>query len=172
MMPSPKPPARWVKTSLCAAGILLVMGLIAPAPLAADRRSKEVAADLRFAREMAEQRLWREAIFRWERVLAALPPDSEEAGRVLNNVAVAAEALGKFEKARGAYEKAVTLTRDREIAANFELFERAHPRPQPDAAGAPKDAVPAEPAEPGGAGAQGDAGEQREARQEQEVEGS
>ncbi len=123
--------SEWLVSSAPRAAVLflaaasLAAGALAAGALAAEpRRSPD--ADLKFAREMASQGLWREAIFRWERALAALPPGSENAGRVLNNIGVAAEALGQHDRARAAYEKAAALTRDKEIVANYELFRRAH----------------------------------------------
>ena len=114
---------RWFlpAASLLAGGILLGGALLAEAasPPSA-RSSRQIEADLRFAADMAAQGLWREAMFRWERVLKDRPSDP----RILNNVAVAAEALGQLDKAKEAYEKAAALSKDRQVAANYELFLR------------------------------------------------
>ncbi len=95
------------------------------------RSRREIQEDLKFAADMAASGLWREALFRWERVLRDRPDDP----RVLNNIAVAAEALGQWEKAEEAYAKAASLAKDRQIAANYELF-RHRQSPAPSGPGA------------------------------------
>lgn len=77
--------------------------------------------NMEFAAEMAEKGLWREALYRWQRVLDEHPEDP----RVLNNIAVAHEALGQRDEARRAYEKALSFTSTSEISANHALFERS-----------------------------------------------
>jgi len=61
---------------------------------------------LRFAADMAVQGNWREADYRW-RQLAAV--DASNAN-VTNNLAVAAEAVGRFDEALELYDKAVALS--------------------------------------------------------------
>lgn len=114
------------------ASVLLPGG---PITLAATppRPERKIEADLKFAGEMARQGLWREAMFRWERVLADRPNDA----RLLNNIGVAAEALGQFEKAREYFLRALAVSKEKEIAVNYQLFRRAHP---------PKPSSPEEPA--------------------------
>jgi Flp pilus assembly protein TadD len=112
-----------VTVAVAAAAILFVLCAF-PASSAADKtgRSRRVIeADLRFGAEMAVQGLWREALFRWERVLADRPDDPH----VLNNMGVAYEALGDFAKAREVYARAASLSRDRQIASNLALFQKA-----------------------------------------------
>lgn len=60
---------------------------------------------LRFAAEMAQKGNWREAKFRWERAAASQPEDPQ----ILNNLAVASEALGEPERARDLYARALAL---------------------------------------------------------------
>jgi len=121
-----------------------------PAPSKADREvAARIAKDLEFASEMVRKGLWREALFRWERVLAQRPGDP----RLLNNVAVAREALGDREGARQAYERALALTTERPIEDNFIYFRRGDPSPDPAGSGevvapAPDGAAPAPPAPP------------------------
>lgn len=74
---------------------------------------------MRFGAEAAERGLWREAMFRWERVLKTDPDNP----RLHNNLAVAYESLGHFDQARQEYEAARRLDPDsREIRNNFEAF--------------------------------------------------
>lgn len=89
-----------------------------------ERSQRELREELAFAAEMARQGLWREAAFRWRRVLAARGDDA----RLWNNIAVALEATGDIDAARAAYEKALGISREPEIEANFRLFLRAHDR--------------------------------------------
>ncbi|MBP7146041.1 MAG: tetratricopeptide repeat protein [Acidobacteria bacterium] len=93
----------------------------APAAIGAPR----VEQDLEFAGQMAEQGLWREAIFRWERALESRPGDS----RLLNNIAVAHEALGEWDQARASYEQALAVARDPKIEANYQLYRQRQPQP-------------------------------------------
>lgn len=93
------------------------------------RSRRQIAEDLKFAADMAASGLWREAMFRWERALQDRPDDP----RILNNIAVAAEALGLMDRAKEAYAKAASLSKDRQIAANYELFRHRQAAPQPDA---------------------------------------
>lgn len=117
------------------------------APAKADRETAaRIAKDLAFASEMARKGLWREALFRWERVLAQRPEDAH----LLNNVAVAREALGDREGARQAYERALQLTTERQVEDNFVYFRRGDPPPEPElpgegTSGPSSDAPPAAP---------------------------
>lgn len=76
--------------------------------------------ELRFASRMAGQGLWREALFRWERLAGEIPADP----RLWNNIAVAREALGDIEGARSAYRKALDLEPETHIQANAALQAR------------------------------------------------
>lgn len=135
---------RILRRGLAATFACLVAAIcIAPDPLAASRRdggrsARAVTADMAFAAEMAEGGLWREALYRWERALVDRPDDP----RVMNNIAVACEALGQFDRARALYAQASTLARDREIRSNRQLFERARSRRAESAPGAPAPSSP------------------------------
>lgn len=123
----PSPPVRRrAVVFLVAAAVLLCFG---PGVMARGkgppRRPKvDVRTELRFAAKMAKQGLWREALFRWERVLRVRPDD----GKLWNNVAVAREAIGDRDGAREAYQQAAKLSGDRKILANQALFLRAQQR--------------------------------------------
>ena len=76
---------------------------------------------LTFAADMAKRGNWREALYRWERIAREKPGNS----RILNNLAVAHEALGEPEIAYDYYARAVELSPDDErIEANQLRFER------------------------------------------------
>lgn len=77
---------------------------------------------LRFGAEMAKKGNWREARFRWEQA-RALEPDN---ARILNNLAVAHEALGDAAGARSLYQKARTFSQgDPHVAGNAARFEHS-----------------------------------------------
>jgi len=74
-----------------------------------------------FAADMAERGNWREASFRWKRLIDQGGPDA----KVLNNMAVAAEANGEMEQADEFYGQAVELAGgDPEIRENYRRFNR------------------------------------------------
>lgn len=77
---------------------------------------------MRFAAEMAASGNWREALFRWERAVADRPEDA----RLLNNLAVAREAMGENDVAAELYERALALAPDdrtiSDNAARSKLF--------------------------------------------------
>jgi Tfp pilus assembly protein PilF len=78
-----------------------------------------VKQQMRFAAEAAQQGLWREAAFRWEKILKEEPDNA----RVHNNLGVAYESMGQFERARKEYEEAKRLAPDnKEIRGNFAAF--------------------------------------------------
>lgn len=109
---------------------------------------------MRFGAEAAQRGLWREAAFRWEKVLKSDP----ENPRLHNNLAVAYESLGQFDRARGEYEEARRLDPgSKEIRNNLESFRElcktlkicsGEGTAAPDATPAPGPSP-----EPGGAGA-------------------
>jgi hypothetical protein len=76
---------------------------------------------LEFAADMAKRGNWREALYRWEGVAAKRPEDP----RILNNLAVAHEALGEPDTARGLYDRALRVSRgDERIETNQIRFVR------------------------------------------------
>jgi len=90
---------------LLAGGSLAVAALLLPVtPTWGQQRNAKQA--LRFAASMAESGNWREARYRWELVREAQP----ENPRVLNNLAVASEALGQIDDARDFYDRALALS--------------------------------------------------------------
>jgi tetratricopeptide (TPR) repeat protein len=79
----------------------------------------EVGSQLRFGTKMAERGLWNEALFRFRQAERLEPGNA----RVLNNVGVALEAVGKFEEAQTAYRRAAELDpRNNEVKKNLTRF--------------------------------------------------
>lgn len=96
---------------------------------------------LRFGTEMAKEGNWREAKFRWEQALARQPDDP----RLLNNLAIAEEALGAPDRARELFARASASgdSRIRDNAMRSSLFWSRSSDPGPASAAA--SAAPAEP---------------------------
>ena len=83
------------------------------------------SSQLDFGVQMAKTNLWREALFRFERAVT-LDPDNAMA---LNNLAVAYEGIGEFEKARDAYSRALRLDRSNQhIQKNYSRFVEFYSR--------------------------------------------
>jgi len=81
-----------------------------------------------FAHRAAQAGLWREALDRWQR---ADELAHEDPG-ILNNLAVAHEALGDTLLAQALYERAVALDPDDdELRDNLLAFRKAHPELYP-----------------------------------------
>lgn len=99
---------------------LLVAGLVELAgakPVSA--RDSAGEAQLNFGVKMAQQGLWNEALFRFHQAEKAEPANA----RIRNNLAVAYEATGDFEKALGYYKQALeTAPNDRTMRGNYARF--------------------------------------------------
>ena len=86
-----------------------------------------IGAELEFGRRAAEFDLWREAIFRWEKVVTQDPQNAA----ATNNLAIAYESVGDYEKAKDLYQKARDLDEDsREIRKNYKRFVSFYKRHQ------------------------------------------
>ena len=107
------------------------------------------ADQINFGVRMAERGLWSEALFRFEQAQRMGGSNDAE---VLNNLAVAHEALGRFDDALGFYRQALALAPgNRDLKANYDRFVsfyesfRAQAQPAGEQAGAAAGAAPAEP---------------------------
>jgi len=105
---------------LLAGGVLAVASLLFPVTTALGGKA-ELKQILRFAADMAQSGNWREARYRWETADREQPDNP----RVLNNLAVASEALGETDQARAYYDRALALSDDDErIRDNRNRFLR------------------------------------------------
>jgi Flp pilus assembly protein TadD len=103
--------------------------LLTAALLAAGCGHRARVADYRdHAYRAAQIGLWREALDRWERADELAPGDPG----IVNNMAVAHEALGDTPAAKELYERAVALAPDDDdLRENLLDFRRAHPELYP-----------------------------------------
>jgi tetratricopeptide (TPR) repeat protein len=82
-------------------------------------RTNQAAAQLAFGVDMARRGLWKEALFRFQEA-EKLDPENP---RIQSNLAVAAEAAGKFDQALEYYKKALQLApNDKGIRTNYTRF--------------------------------------------------
>lgn len=84
---------------------------------------------LDFGVDMARRGLWSEALFRFRRADQLEPGDP----KVLNNMAVAYEALGQFERALDFYQKAIEADpTNRDLRRNYSRFVEFYRAFRPD----------------------------------------
>jgi hypothetical protein len=104
--------------------VVLVLALSGPSALAANPRN-EAKALVQFGIEVAQKGLWKEAMYRWERAVEVDPTYAA----AFNNLAVAYEHEGLFEKARKAYDTAMSLDpKSASIRQNYEFFKEINDR--------------------------------------------
>ncbi len=108
--------------------VLVVTAILAGALAGCSSRRLDLtqsATQMQFGVRMARANLWREALFRFER---AVQIDPENAA-ALNNLAVAYEGIGEFEKARDAYARALRVDKSNQhIQKNYSRFVEFYSR--------------------------------------------
>jgi Flp pilus assembly protein TadD len=105
--------------------LVLLAALAAFAPPAyADARS-DAKAQVDFGIKVAQNGLWKEATYRWEKAVQIDPTYAA----AWNNLGIGYEHDGRFEEARQAYEKAVKLDpKNILIRQNYDLFKEINDR--------------------------------------------
>ncbi|MGH9371944.1 MAG: tetratricopeptide repeat protein [Vicinamibacterales bacterium] len=105
--------------------LLFAFVLQASAVVAEDRGAAKEQVD--FGIKVAQNGLWREALYRWERAVDLDPTYAE----AWNNLAIAYEHAGRFDDARKAYETAIKLDpKNMLIRQNYDLFKEINDRTQ------------------------------------------
>jgi Tetratricopeptide repeat len=100
-------------------GTLIVLALLLATGCSHQSDLSRPASQDNFGVQMARMNLWREAMFRFERAIEINPGDAH----AHNNLAVAYEANGDFEKARKEYLEALKLDRTNPyIQKNYSHF--------------------------------------------------
>ena len=105
---------------------VVVAGLLAVVaqPAFADARS-DAKAQVEFGIKVAQNGLWKEATYRWQRAVEIDPTYAA----AWNNLGIGYEHEGRFEEARQAYEKAVALDpKNILIRQNYDLFKEINDR--------------------------------------------
>jgi Flp pilus assembly protein TadD len=90
------------KLSLVMSAVVLAMTACA----SGGAPSRQADDQLGIGTKAAERGYWQEALFRFERADQARPDDAE----ILNNMAVALEALGRYDDALAAYKRALEIS--------------------------------------------------------------
>ena len=98
--------------------LALVVAALLPAIAEAAKRPS-ANAQMEFGVKMARRGLWSEALFRFQRADSMEPNNA----KTLNNLAVAYEAVGKFEEALAHYQKALRASpSSRDLKKNYSRF--------------------------------------------------
>ncbi|PYT07844.1 MAG: hypothetical protein DMF49_06905 [Acidobacteria bacterium] len=124
-----------MKRSLTALIALALAPLLAPPALAAGEEGspaaksamspRQLREQISFGADMAQKGNWREAMFRWKRVLEQEPNNP----KLHNNLAVAYETLGDYSRAEEEYKIAMKGGPDlKEVRQNYTLFRNFYDR--------------------------------------------
>ena len=100
-------------------GLLLALLAGYPALAAKDDDPPTLEKEISFGVKMAQRGLWNEALFRFKRAAEFRPDDA----KVLNNLAVAYEAVGQYDNALLAYQEALRAdAANQELKRNYSRF--------------------------------------------------
>ena len=100
------------------------LAAFAPPSAAADARG-DAKAQVEFGIKVAQNGLWKEATYRWEKAVQIDPTYAP----AWNNLAIGYEQEGRFDDARKAYEKAIELEpKNQMIRQNYDLFKEINDR--------------------------------------------
>jgi Tfp pilus assembly protein PilF len=116
-------------------GFATALVLVLPAAAAGADKAPRAQGQLDFGVDMAKRGLWSEALFRFRQAEKL----GDDRSSVLNNIAVAYEALGQFEAAQDYYKKALERDpRNAGLKRNYSRFVEFYQSFKPDqpAAGA------------------------------------
>ena len=104
--------------------VILAALAVFPPSAYADARS-EAKSQVDFGIKVAQNGLWKEATYRWEKAVQVDPTYAA----AWNNLGIGYEHEGRFEEARQAYEKAVKLDpKNILIRQNYDLFKEINDR--------------------------------------------
>lgn len=104
--------------------LLATLAVIGVPAAAGDARS-EAKSQVEFGIRVAQNGLWKEATYRWEKAVKIDPTYAA----AWNNLAIGYEQEGRFEDAQKAYERAVALDpKNLYIRQNYDLFKEINDR--------------------------------------------
>jgi Tfp pilus assembly protein PilF len=113
---------------------ILALSLLLAASVEAREKAPRAQDQVQFGVDMAQRDLWSEALFRFRQ--AERLGDNRAA--VLNNIAVAYEALGLFDQAQAYYKKALDVDpRNVGLKRNYSRFVEFYQSFKPDQPGSP-----------------------------------
>jgi len=121
LTPSPGGQSLLIRTTILKRAASLSLFLVISLTACGSRYGKPATADsqLAFGVDMARRGLWSEALFRFHQAAQAEPQNP----RVLNNLGVAYEATGDYDKALSFYQQALKIEpNNRELRANYGRF--------------------------------------------------
>jgi len=152
-------PRRWRAALAALAALALPAALtaaLAGCGSAPAQTGARADGQIAFGVQMAQRGLWSEALFRFQQAERLAPSDF----RVMNNLAVAYEANGQFDRALSYYQRALAAQPDnRELRRNYsrfaEFYNAFRPREEESAEGAGEAPAPSLGNGPAGAGAAG-----------------
>ena len=115
-------------------GILALSVLLATSVEAADKKAPRAQDQVQFGVDMAQRGLWSEALFRFRQAERL----GDTRASVLNNIAVAYEALGLFDQAQTYYKKGLDADpRNVGLKRNYSRFVEFYQSFKPDQPGSP-----------------------------------
>ena len=125
------PPSVRQRRRAFATGLLLALAVSFSGCSSTTSKEAASAADQKsYGAKMAQRGFWREALFRFDRASKLAPDDPE----VLNNLAVASEAVGETARALAAYKRALELRPGDEGGTVPDIATQARLRRPPDRA--------------------------------------
>jgi Tfp pilus assembly protein PilF len=111
-----------MRKALSSAVLVLAFSVL---PAVAGTARDEAKAHVKFGIEVAQKSLWKSALYHWEKAVEIDPTYAA----AFNNLAVAYEHEGMFEKARKAYDQAMALDpKNASIRQNYEFFKEINDR--------------------------------------------
>jgi tetratricopeptide (TPR) repeat protein len=100
--------------------MVLCLALCVDAAMAGNPRAKQAGEEMEFGYKAARRGYWQEALERFELADELTPNEA----RILNNIAVALEANGRFEEARTTYQVALSIDPgNTRLQANYARFQ-------------------------------------------------
>jgi tetratricopeptide (TPR) repeat protein len=113
---------------------ILALSALCVAPVEARQKPPRAQDQVEFGVDMAQRGLWSEALFRFRQAERV----GDNRASVLNNIAVAYEALGLFDQAQAYYKKALDADpRNVGLKRNYSRFVEFYQSFKPDQPGSP-----------------------------------
>jgi Tfp pilus assembly protein PilF len=120
------------RTFILGTALVLALGALLPGAAAAKKKPQQAPtanAQLAFGVEMARRGLWSEALFRFQQADRMAPNNP----KTLNNLAVAYEAVGRFDEALDYYKKALAASpTSKDLKKNYSRFVEFYQGFKPD----------------------------------------